>query len=328
MLPTEHLLTHRRRFQWAALQIEELLILDREQDIRAALGSLPETLEKAYEAIFASVDAQKGTKPLVAARAFQWVMCSEVPVTRAELVAAVCVDANGTEEAIIDIDTDFVLDACRNLLVLDSKLNVWRFSHLSVQEFVEQSRWKATDAHALVAKTCLRVMARPAWKYAIAVEREKHCFTIEAAQGHEDRFSVLFNYAALRWPFHVQLHTTGPVDESLTSLLSGFLAMSNEDNTPYSRWHRLLKTLRLPSIPVKAVEGDHADSLAKISAKDMHTLLDPPTAPALAMCVFGFTDLLSRHLIIKSSTRPSWTVPDVHFSTFQHTMAKKPWYGC
>jgi ankyrin repeat domain-containing protein 50 len=114
------------------------LSLDRERDIQDRLGRLPKDLKAAYDEIYMEIRMAEGSKSEVAIRAFQWVMCSCKPLSPKSLVAAVCQHPEDKETQPIDIDMDFVLDACRNLLVVDTHLRVCRFSHLSVQEYFEE----------------------------------------------------------------------------------------------------------------------------------------------------------------------------------------------
>jgi hypothetical protein len=112
----------------------QLLELWCERDIRARLGHLPKGLEQSYDELLAAIRAQPGSVPVVAERAFQWVMCALRPLAADELVAAVCQDPDSDAVQPVDIDIGFVLRACRNLVVLDPEKKTCGFSHLSVQE--------------------------------------------------------------------------------------------------------------------------------------------------------------------------------------------------
>lgn len=101
---------------------------------------------------------QKASAPLVAKRAFQWVMCAPFPLSSAELVAAVSQDPDTDETDPVDISISFVLETCQNLLTVDQKSGVCRFSHLSVQEYFETYHWNYSEANALTAKVCLTLL--------------------------------------------------------------------------------------------------------------------------------------------------------------------------
>lgn len=144
------------------LQIKQLLeLLPLECDIRERLGKLPDSLDKAYDEIYAKIRARKGIAPEIANRAFQWVMCSCTPLSSAKLVAAVRQDPETDAITSVDINMSIVLDACHNLLVVDQQLGVCRFSHLSVQEYFENHHWNRSQANGLVAKVCLSLLNDP-----------------------------------------------------------------------------------------------------------------------------------------------------------------------
>lgn len=88
------------------------------------------------------------------------IMCSAAPLSSATLVAGVCQDPDTDLVNPVDIDIDVVLDACQNLLVVDSQLDICRFSHLSVQEFLEK-HWSYQEANGLIAKVCLSLLNDP-----------------------------------------------------------------------------------------------------------------------------------------------------------------------
>src|ERR1700755_3525075 len=108
--------------------------------MRARLGKLPKDLKAAYDEIYSAIKSQDGDEPGIADRAFQWIICSYRPLRAVELVAAIRYypESDSPWGTYPDIDIHFVLDACRNLLVVDEKLGKCRFAHLSVQEYFEE----------------------------------------------------------------------------------------------------------------------------------------------------------------------------------------------
>ncbi len=140
------------------LQLSQLFSLKRENDVRVRLGKLPDDLEKAYGELYAAIINKPDSTPVVAERAFKWVMCYVRPLRAEELVATVRQDTTVEHLHEADIDIDFVLYACSNLLVVDLTSRVCGFSHLSVQEYLESRVWSVSHAHALAAKTCLVVL--------------------------------------------------------------------------------------------------------------------------------------------------------------------------
>ncbi|CAI7624637.1 unnamed protein product [Penicillium glandicola] len=122
-------------FQWVALLIRTLPQIP--EDIPDWLKRLPRDLPDAYGRIFAEIQALDGSKPKLALRAFEWVIHSFEPLQPNALVEFVrqTPDGNGVEYSTLKIEG--ILDACRNLLVIDTYSKVCRFPHLSVREFLE-----------------------------------------------------------------------------------------------------------------------------------------------------------------------------------------------
>ncbi|RMJ06853.1 hypothetical protein CDV36_013538 [Fusarium kuroshium] len=161
-------------FQWAALHIDDLLKLRRDQDVLQYLDDLPEGLKNAYDKIYHDIKSRKGSWGRVADRAFQWLMGSYRPLRPDELVAAACQDPDTTTVFGVDIDIDFVLDACHNLITVVETdafddgsgsvrhAKVCRFAHLSVQEYFETHHWSRKQVNRAMASVCLAVLLESA----------------------------------------------------------------------------------------------------------------------------------------------------------------------
>src|SRR4029077_2423424 len=104
-------------------------------------------------------------------------------ITAAELDRATVVDGDGpVPEQTLDID--LLLHFCRGFLLWDKQLGVIRFSHLSVQEYLETESmnqyWDIIDAHRLVMGACLWILrcpypdSVPLYPY-IALQCLSHC---------------------------------------------------------------------------------------------------------------------------------------------------------
>ncbi len=72
------------------LQLRQLLDLKLEEDVRSRLGQLPDDLKKVYDELYITIHSQPDSAPIIAERAFKWVMCSFRPSTSRELVVAIC----------------------------------------------------------------------------------------------------------------------------------------------------------------------------------------------------------------------------------------------
>ncbi len=127
------------------------------------LGKLPTTLKDAYHEIYDRIQSADGSASEVARRAFQWIMWSEEPMSPAMLVAAVCQDPNTDNIDVVDIRFDFVLEACQNLLKVEiaKEDEICRFSHLSVQEYLENNHRSQLSNNVLLAQVCLTFVTNP-----------------------------------------------------------------------------------------------------------------------------------------------------------------------
>ncbi|KAK7419209.1 hypothetical protein QQZ08_010978 [Neonectria magnoliae] len=107
-------------FQWAYLQIKQVLELPTEEDIRSKLGKLPTGLKNAYDGIYGNIAEHQHAKNLVD-RACVWVMSAHEPLSSVELLSAIRVDFDHNTITLANMVTEEELLAlCNNLLVLDS----------------------------------------------------------------------------------------------------------------------------------------------------------------------------------------------------------------
>ncbi|KAE9380762.1 hypothetical protein N431DRAFT_477640 [Stipitochalara longipes BDJ] len=143
-------------FQWAYLQIKQLLDLNRPTEIERRLGKLPEDLKHAYDEIYNGISKHEKE---IADRAFQWVMCARHPLTTSELLPAICQEENSDALLPLDgLDEDLILEYCHNLLIIDPVREVWIPSHLSVIEYFENHLWRQIEANFLVLRVSLLVL--------------------------------------------------------------------------------------------------------------------------------------------------------------------------
>ncbi|KAF4974626.1 hypothetical protein FZEAL_8485 [Fusarium zealandicum] len=218
-------------FQWTALHIDDLLKLRRDQDVLQYLHELPQGLKNAYDKLYQGIATRKGSWKQVADRAFQWLMGSYRPLSPSELVAAACQDQNNDIISPVDIDIDFVLDACHNLITVvevdlaestagSSKAFTCRFAHLSVQEYFETHHWTQQQVHQTIASVCLKVLKDSALDERFPCWRSEESVSDDSSSGGSDTRIVsegspdlipLFNYVH-GWFIHVRMADGGEVD--------------------------------------------------------------------------------------------------------------------
>lgn len=301
-------------FQWVKLQMDFLLTMLNEDDILERLRTLPPTtkLVDTYDEIYNIIQKKPGRMPVIAARAFQWLMCSTRVVSPERLVAAVCQDPDSGEIERVNVDMDDILGACHNLLVLDRDREICQFSHLSVWEYLETHHWDFEQANGLAAKVCLSLLNHPTVvhiqttfvqdpKAQLGQEMAEHLELWNrhvAAAGFVSNIGALIRYAqyskrcvlliansqtltklVLGWPVHVQRHGQERIDGVVTVLLKGFLGSMNESSVAYRTWHSFIST--------KTTDDHDFDPLPMMHMAHYNTLR-PSSSASLAIALYGF----------------------------------------
>lgn len=157
------------------MQITQLLRLERDSDIRERLGKLPGDLKQTYDEIMAKIRTQEGSKPEIAIRTFNWMLTGqESDQSRKDMVlSAVCPNPQEDRIMPIDIDVDYILDSCQNLCAIDER-GFFRFSHLSVQEYLQEYVCTKREKNEMALNVCLLyLLSRDASSYEKALEITK-----------------------------------------------------------------------------------------------------------------------------------------------------------
>jgi len=133
-----------------------------EQDVRHSLERLPDTLTRAYDEIYTRILAQEGSAPQLALNAFRWIQSSYEPLQSKALLDAITVEVDGTRGFSHNdtIKANVLLKVCQNFVIWDKRLNVFRFAHLSVDEYLD-SKLRKVDSHTEIAKACLSLLCTP-----------------------------------------------------------------------------------------------------------------------------------------------------------------------
>lgn len=258
------------RFQWAVLQIKQILRLETETAILDRLGKLPADLKAAYDEIYDKVKALHKNDRALADNAFKWVAAACEPLTSEELLPVIRLDSQQKAYYLSDeISESQLLHLCNNLLVLDSKLEVWRFSHLSVVEYFETNHWTLPKAHAHCASVCLKVLNSRPSKF-----REGSTIYDEVWQDFNPEYSLKL-YAWRYWTTHVEVQEAEEVDPVLEHHLKSFLGSPENSSLQYREWY-----IKFGQIYKYSESSELIHDLA------------PETVAFFAMCRFSFWDIL------------------------------------
>ena len=227
-----------------------------------------------YDEIMDAIMHQPGSSPQIATRALKWMAVSRRPLKPDELIAAAELDpataidttALAPEET---LDIDLLIQFCGGLLMHDKGGDVIRFSHLSVQEYLETESmnkyWDIIDAHLLVIEACLWVL---------------QCARPESVP--------LDSYAACHWFHHCRFYQDLVVQTTASSKLSrhtldvpslrSFLASFDQPTVSYEKWRSRVSFSNM-SPGLKYEEKEHLRSL--------------PVYPAFAAAFGGLGELVS-----------------------------------
>jgi len=171
--------------------------MDHPDDVRDSLKILPETLTDAYGEIYNRIRKENRRASQLALNAFRWVQCSYEPLRSETLLDAVTAEVDGSglfPHKCTAVGTNDLLKVCQNLLILDERLNVFRFAYLSMEEYLETQQLKV-NSHTEIAKVCLSlVCSSRSWadyNTAIATREGRY----------HDRHLLL--YSVVFWPWHL-----------------------------------------------------------------------------------------------------------------------------
>lgn len=193
---------------WVHLQILAICRERTARGIRNALRTLPKGLDETYRRILQLMaDNESPDTIRTVNTVLKWVLYAQELCSTAMMIEALSI---ADPDAAHTWTLPELLDMCQNSIVLDRELQILRFAHFSVQEFlVRQPEFDTERAHNEIAVLCLSVLLRGA---DADVPPRLHC------------------YATLHWPAHVQLAGVG--NRTLEGLWKRFLTPSEA----YTEW--------------------------------------------------------------------------------------------
>ena len=141
-------------FRWASLQLDVLRTFKRDEDIRGRLGRLPPKLEQLYLEVYNILISAPGDfSQSIIDNALKWLICAQKELRSLEFLRAVAANLEISDG---EISIDNLLDLCNNFVVYDEGLDVFRFAHLSVREFLEKRpEFAKISCNSLAAECCL-----------------------------------------------------------------------------------------------------------------------------------------------------------------------------
>ena len=270
------------------------------KDIRSRLGKLPKDLKITYDEIFNEMT--EGEIEIVD-RALRWIMCLRAPLSTSALLPAVCQDGDETLKPVEDLDEEALLHCCRNLLVIDSKRNVWVPAHLSVIEYVESHRWNQHEANCFVGTVCLALLLDPRYGSQIDMEEEYESSDDEEEQSVDNRDELMDTQDESMYEDNDEPMDALSDDQSESESLHNQNELPEEESDnqnfdglrEYARFHWMLH--------VRSCEGGNTEQLSTL----LKRFLGSPNKSSIAyQCWFNSLDKRKDHLTWPETSLLAW----------------------
>ena len=226
------LLTSGLRFRWVSLQLQYLCTIKVTGLVEERLGRLPQDLRKIYEETYTERlgEYQDEEKALVQC-ALRWLLCSNVVWDTATFLTLI--SSSSYHKATDKLSRDALLDLCFHFIIHDAELDVFRFSHLSVREYLESLDSYQLDAsHAFAAEYCLRLLT---FELRIRPGRGSHLGTRTEDPPHGNL--DIIKYAHFYWGHHLQMSNQYRFAEPLRTLFPTFAMNQHEISSYFFRWN-------------------------------------------------------------------------------------------
>lgn len=214
-------------FQYAFLQIGQLMSLDNKKDIQDRLKRLPTGLTSTYDDIYQKIMARSPHSRDVTLRAIKVVLGSDepIPITVLGTLVRIDVDAETVDE--IDEPLEDVLPGwCANLLTVDlyDRSPVWRPSHFSVVEYFD-NLWGMSGVKTFVAKACL-------------------VFLLSEPPPDSETESPMAKYLKYAFDQHIAAEDQPDCNAEVSRLLKSFFGSPGQGSAQYSLWAPALSWFR------------------------------------------------------------------------------------
>lgn len=243
-----------------------------EEDIMEELGRLPKILSDLYDIAYQRIINAGPSSRALAERALKWLLCANRTLQTSEFIAAVSVVSAGRCVTISSAD---VLNVCCNMVVLDAELNIYRFAHLSVREYLEsRDEYTSVKLNELATERCLDT-------YVSEADEFSHS-TLAVALNH-----TLRPYAALYWPIHLLNAGGDSVSASVMDKVKHFLFTNDVVRPCFKLWSADAITL-----------GHSLKREDPLKEKLKMAFL--PATPLFLGCTFGWVFIIEQLLILGS----------------------------
>jgi ankyrin repeat protein len=120
------------------------------------LSRFPNTLAEAYDVIYGQIKSSDPVISTIAERTIKWLLGSQRQLTSHELICAVVFPEDEDSTDITEIKKEDLLGFLKHLVVLDPKIDTFRFVHLSVVEYFKGlPEFSPGECHSTILERCL-----------------------------------------------------------------------------------------------------------------------------------------------------------------------------
>ena len=311
------------------MQLEFLCSLRLPSLVKKRLGELPPNLLKIYDENYSQkFKSYQKEERRVVENAFRFLLCAQEKLSTQGFLKALSVLDLEDES----LSPNLLLDLCFNFVDIDTQLDVFRFAHLSVREYLEsKSEYERNNNHALAAECCVRLLSSDEEinRYGIfgdlvtedvseseetpsvegapdmvaesevegLVQRELASLTHSASWNDSALVRTDFHsYACIHWAFHLASSGDFRMISPLKDQTYAFM-MDHQHST--SNAYRVWTMDAFQHWPVLVPMDNMEELLAALG-----TDTGPPSPDYLyAACVWGFDDLLE--IRIRAAQNPA-----------------------
>lgn len=226
--------------------------------IEKRLGKLPRKLSELYDELYCTkFDSHENEETAIAEGVFRWLLCSHVPLETDEFLVAVSFCSGEG----IELTKDTLLNLCFKFVVHDDSVNVFRFAHLSVREYLEsKDNYEASLNHATAAFSCLSYLTLPPKRNQAPLRK--------------------FNYAYLAWAIHSASSGKRRLEGGLHELFRKFLGSIQCPSPFFVKWSS------------KIVSKLHGSGSIQLPVSRISTMRSSPISPIFAASAWGFSEIL------------------------------------
>ncbi|KAL3490044.1 ankyrin repeat-containing domain protein [Aspergillus germanicus] len=145
-------------FLLARLMLDDILELSSINQIRKAIAKPQASLEQAFEATLARIEAQSKSRSSLARRLLGWITYAGRRLKMEEIIHAFAVEEDDEFDPDNGPNPDILLRSCLGLVVVDSIDKTAGLVHTTAYEFFKAGNISETEINTDVAGTCLRYL--------------------------------------------------------------------------------------------------------------------------------------------------------------------------